>query len=51
MLPKIETPVTPENKSKAIRIGIKYFALIGMGKNISMSSALGKSMPKATNIP
>jgi hypothetical protein len=41
----------PENKSIEIRIGTKYFALIGMGGKRSISFTLGKSIAKATNIP
>ena len=49
--PKIENPVTPENKSSAINTGIKYFAAIGTGKNMSASLAFGKLIPNATKTP
>jgi len=35
-----EEPVTPENRSKCSRPGIKYFATTGAGINISVSFAL-----------
>ena len=47
--PNIEYPVKPENKSKAINPGIKYFALIGTGTNSKNNSTFGNIIPKATN--
>ena len=49
--PKIENPVTPENRSNAIKTGIKYFAAIGTGKNIKANFAFGNVIPKATKTP
>ena len=43
--------VTPKNKSKPIKIGIKYFAAIGTGKNNKASFASLKYIPKATKTP
>src|SRR5690606_3508011 len=48
---KNDWPVTPEIKSKIMIPGIKYLAFMGMGKKISINSALGFIMPKAAKTP
>ena len=48
---KIAWPVIAENKSKRIIPGIKYFALMGIGKNISISLLSGKNIPKLLKLP
>ena len=43
--------VIPKNKSPTKIKGMKYFAAIGIGKNISANFASLKYIPKATKTP
>ena len=45
------TPVIAEKRSIIIIAGIKYLALIGIGKNSSINLLSGKNIANATNIP
>ena len=49
--PPTENDDIPKNKSISIKRGTKNFALIGKGKNNSISFELGKENAKATKTP
>jgi hypothetical protein len=46
-----EKPAISIDNSYRINRGIKYFALIGIGKKIIISSTLGYTIPNAINKP
>ena len=47
----MEQEVNPKNKSPAIRIGTRNFALIGIGGNSNIKRAFGNKKAKATKTP
>ena len=47
----IACPVIAEKRSIIIIAGIKYFALIGIGKKVTLICFQEKNIPNATKIP